>query len=114
MVQGAGCGDSVAMTQNHSTLGTSALGQRMLPWHRLALPEPTPTWLQVAGAVLIVVMLACFYRVVNASAQHAQRQHRVDTAQADARAYCRTLPDARDRDSCAVRLGVAPADDDTP
>ena len=83
-------------------------------WLRLAMPDATPGWREVVGAVLIVLMLVCFYSVVNGATRQAELHRRTNAAQADAESYCRAMPDRRDRDSCMVRVGVEPEDGDKP
>ncbi len=114
----AACSHSVGMVPSNSTMNATmnapGPGPQMPSWRELVMAEPMPTWLRVAGAALIVLMLVCFYRVVDASVQHARQQHHSAAVQADARSYCRSMPDARDRDSCAAQLGVALAEEGTP
>ena len=85
--------------------------QRLLAWVRQAMAESPPTWREMAGAALIVVMLVSFYSVVSGAARQAEANHRVDAAQAEAALYCRGLPSQRERANCMVQLGVDRAGD---
>ena len=87
--------------------GASAWPQA-LPWHRLPAQMPRLAWLEIAGAVLILFMLVCFYQVVSGAVQHADVHRRTDVAQAEAESRCREMPEQSNRESCLARLGIEP------